>query len=1562
MPLASPAVSIRPPANATTPKTGDAAKRILLIKNVDPDSDRDSGEIRARLLELRHGPWNNNNGQGSRARMIVADATGDLQITAFEGVDALVARLRVNTAYRFPLAGAVITLKNEKWNRTTGSAYEVKLSKLGVQHVREEDDDRGLPAHSFSFVSIAAIGQLAARTQVHVLGVIVATSGVVTAPNKVKGTETSRRGLRIADASGKSIEVTVFATGVQHIDGEVGRVITIKGDTGTFRGVPTLTASLANVDFEPTLSEADELRERWARTPPEVTPLLPSLTYKPIASLANEPSTEPVDLLGVIASVEAPVLYTAANGTQARRVGMVVCDASEAAVPLTLFAPAEGALPAFAPGKLLSVAGASMETYAGELKCRTWLDRATLEPHGPEAADLRQWWASRPASYVAPSVTIHPLVPIDSVPSLPADTYVRIVAVVLDAEGVVTAPTSKGGEASRRMLTIADASGKSVELTIWAPRMQDIGGDAGYIIALKKARTRVFRGAPSLTAFLEDVDFAPTLPEAQALYELWARTPPEVTPLLPSLTYKPIASLANEPSTEPVDLLGVIASVEAPVLYTAANGTQARRVGMVVCDASEAAVPLTLFAPAEGALPTFAPGKLLSVAGASMETYAGELKCRTWLDRATLEPHGPEAADLRQWWASRPASYVAPSVTIHPLVPIDSVPSLPADTYVRIVAVVLDAEGVVTAPTSKGGEASRRMLTIADASGKSVELTIWAPRMQDIGGDAGYIIALKKARTRVFRGAPSLTAFLEDVDFAPTLPEAQALYELWARTPPEVTPLLPSLTYKPIASLATATNEPSTDPIDLLAVIVSADPPVLYTAESSGKQGRRVGMLVCDREAAVPLTLFAPAEGALPTFAPGTLLSVSGATLETFRGEPTRTRDLCARGRSHDCWFGACTGEPRCKTFLNRVTLGPSDAAALALRGWWQARADDDPPPTVSSVWSCMPLADLPHAYETGEQTLDALGVVTGDASTVSLDSGEVAEIMTLCDQSGSVRLRVVRDGEQAPLQYHDGMSLAVAAAKPGIAEDGHLTLVACQANLRLFPKADRAHALHEWYRTRAAGMRDEPAPVDTFGDQFGWESAFDFGAPPPSLPPSPPSSPPPTPPPPDDTPRARQPPSSPITVLSPCDSPTTYYDEDEAEVARAANHGLEAEAAADACVQPPSAAPASKCWPPPLRLDDAVALRERSAAIFDALVTASDVKYGRLHPHDEELAQMEQLLESVDPKARAALDSLLSRSTSQDGGECSRKAGVAAAALTDNVSSSSGSSSPSTGAGAEGSSEGSPLLDGALKRRRVVLDDEEVPRCSLGCVAGEASEEEAAMEEGAEEEEEEEEEEEDDEAEEVADEPTAPAGAASRKGRRAAGCRFLQREAEASDGSDDDSAEESASDADSDGNLKGFTVKDAEASASNYETDEELETPPALRRRQKGTREAAAAEALLGCKLEGLKVMRIEAQRAQEVVDGEKTLELTGKLCHQRGVVLVGETSEGASAKGCAIGAVTLGECASLNRGSFEATAARHRALDFPPALAWLEQGTLHAQVRHPPRLPRLLTQPRLP
>ena len=114
-------------------------------------------------------------------------------------------------------------------------------------------------------------------------------------------------------------------------------------------------------------------------------------------------------------------------------------------------------------------------------------------------------------------------------------------------------------------------------------------------------------------------------------------------------------------------------------------------------------------------------------------------------------------------------------------------------------------------------------------------------------------------------------------------------------------------------------------------------------------------------------------------------------------------------------------------------------------------------------------------------------------------------------------------------------------------------------------------------------------------------------------------------------------------------------------------------------------------------------------------------------------------------------------------------------------------------------------------------------------------------------------------------------------------------------------------------------------------------------------------AEALLGMPLTSLKIMRLEAQRARDVVDGKKTLELTSRSCHERGYVLIGETADGARAKGSVIGAVILGECASMDRERYEATTERHHALDFAPAQAWLEKDTLYAQVRAPqPHAPR--------
>ena len=82
---------------------------------------------------------------------------------------------------------------------------------------------------------------------------------------------------------------------------------------------------------------------------------------------------------------------------------------------------------------------------------------------------------------------------------------------VVASEAVVTAPNKKGVDVSRRTLTVADASHRSVPVTIFAPRVQHIEGESGQIIAFK-GRTDSYQGACKLTAFVEDVTVCSPIP------------------------------------------------------------------------------------------------------------------------------------------------------------------------------------------------------------------------------------------------------------------------------------------------------------------------------------------------------------------------------------------------------------------------------------------------------------------------------------------------------------------------------------------------------------------------------------------------------------------------------------------------------------------------------------------------------------------------------------------------------------------------------------------------------------------------------------------------------------------------------------------------------------------------------------------------------------------------------------------------------------------------------------------------------------------------------------------
>ena len=597
---------------------------------VNPYLLRDQTQLVARIMDLRRHEWGNIKGRGTVVKMEVTDTSGDIQISTFDGADELFARVKKGTVIQIPLAGAQIKNKNDKWNQTT-HRFEITLSAVASRGVRVLDNDDKLPRHNLQFTPIANLPSLAVDTNVHLLGVVVDAEAVEHGLTK-SGTEGSQRTLTIADESLRSIPLRVSSSRVEHLGGSVGSIVVVKGQTGAYFGAPKLRAFAENVDIDPDIPEAQELRTHWQHVRREdVHPCLPILTFTPIASLATEADAKSeVDLLVIIVSAEPPISFVSSGGKAQRRVNMVVCDASGGdALPFTCFCPAEGALPALAPGVLLAIGSARVENYRGERQVSASLGRCTLEPHVPEAAALRAWWATREGGY-APNVPLPSLVAIDAVPSLAKGTLVRVVALVTDMGDVASKwNEAKAAETWRRTLTIADESHRSIELTVFDWDEQT-DASLGGIISVK-ARTDDFMGVPQLKASSKEVDFAASIPEAHALHAHWLRESPEVTPLRRSASVQPIASIASAATDDKVDLLAIVASAEPPLSYEAASGKKGRRINMVVCDASDASVPVTCFGPEEGELPSFSPGALLAVTAARVEWFSGEPRCTAWV-------------------------------------------------------------------------------------------------------------------------------------------------------------------------------------------------------------------------------------------------------------------------------------------------------------------------------------------------------------------------------------------------------------------------------------------------------------------------------------------------------------------------------------------------------------------------------------------------------------------------------------------------------------------------------------------------------------------------------------------------------------------------------------------------------------------------------------------------------------------------------------------------------------------------------------------------------------------
>ena len=143
---------------------------------------------------------------------------------------------------------------------------------------------------------------------------------------------------------------------------------------------------------------------------------------------------------------------------------------------------------------------------------------------------------------------------------------------------------------------------------------------------------------------------------------------------------------------------------------------------------------------------------------------------------------------------------------------------------------------------------------------------------------------------------------------------------------------------------------------------------------------------------------------------------------------------------------------------------------------------------------------------------MDVLGVVTGSIRATTLASGEAADVFDIMDCTASVPAQIMRSDMDAQHSYVDGTVLAIKGAKLAAAAHGRITLVAPEANVKLWPRAQQARELNDWYllKHQSAGSQTDQFGDDAFDFGAGW--AFPSGAAPPSLPPSPPSSAPPSP------------------------------------------------------------------------------------------------------------------------------------------------------------------------------------------------------------------------------------------------------------------------------------------------------------------------------------------------------------------------------------------------------------------------------------------------------------------
>ncbi|KAI5070171.1 hypothetical protein GOP47_0014514 [Adiantum capillus-veneris] len=184
----------------------EAAARIVPIAALNPYQGR--WTIKARVTskgDIRR--FNNAKGEGKVFSFDLLDAEGgEIRVTCFNNVaDQFYEQLEVGGIYMISKGSLKPAQRN--FNHLKND-WEIFLENSSIVE-RCFDEDGTIPQQQFDFKPISEVGNLEGNAMVDVVGVVVSINPTTTIMRK-NGTEVQKRTLHLRDASGCSVEVTMW--------------------------------------------------------------------------------------------------------------------------------------------------------------------------------------------------------------------------------------------------------------------------------------------------------------------------------------------------------------------------------------------------------------------------------------------------------------------------------------------------------------------------------------------------------------------------------------------------------------------------------------------------------------------------------------------------------------------------------------------------------------------------------------------------------------------------------------------------------------------------------------------------------------------------------------------------------------------------------------------------------------------------------------------------------------------------------------------------------------------------------------------------------------------------------------------------------------------------------------------------------------------------------------------------------------------------------------------------------------------------------------------------------